>query len=71
MKYIWQVLTFAAGVVTVLLVSRGAQPNNPDSTRYLVLWRSLNGSYWERPGWLGWWAVVDVGTIYTRGAPAY
>lgn len=71
MKWLFNLLSFAAAAGTLLLVSRGAQPVNPDSTRYLVLWRSINGSYWERPGWLGWWMVVDVGTIYTRGNPPY
>lgn len=68
MKWIYWVLTIGLGAVTVLLVSRGAKPTTSDPARFLVLWKSFNGKLYEEAGWVGWWVVVEHGTIFERGA---
>lgn len=67
MKGIYWILTVLLGGVTVLLVSRGAKPTTSDPSRFLVLWRSLDGNLYEEAGWVGWWVVVEHGTIFNRG----
>ena len=67
MKALYWILTAGLGVLTVLLVSRGAKPTTSDPARFLVLWRSLDGNLYEEAGWVGWWVVVEHGTIFNRG----
>lgn len=62
--------TLILGTVTVLLVARGAKPDPGDPAKFIVLWKSIDGRFFEEAGWLGWWAVVEHGTIFNKGKPA-
>lgn len=62
-------ITILLSIIVLPLIARGAKTDPGDPSRYLTVWRSLDGNFYEEAGWLGWWTIVEHGTVFMKGHP--